>query len=76
VDVFAPVADLLKVTLLSALTPDRATTRYPLAEQIVTYVLDNLTDPGLGPPGSRRTCTCPSVCSTQRCPARTSGSRS
>ncbi|WP_354082638.1 hypothetical protein, partial [Dermacoccus nishinomiyaensis] len=48
VDVFAPVADLLKVTLLSALTPDRATTRYPLAEQIVTYVLDNLTDPGLG----------------------------
>ena len=36
VDVIAPVADLLKVTLLSALTPDRATTRYPLAEQIVT----------------------------------------
>ena len=48
VDVFAPVADLLKVTLLSALTPDRAATRYPLAEQIVSYVLDNLTDPGLG----------------------------
>ena len=47
-DAFLALADLLKVTLLSALTPDRATTRYPLAEQIVTYVLDNLTDPGLG----------------------------